>query len=216
MKKKRIKKKKTNYFAICMFVVAVALIIFIFISTFKQKTYTFDEAVKKISQIDSRHNISFSDYEKGLFYLRAKPRYPNPFNVAEMQEVLEEYSAIVGDRAANLFVDFRKNLLEAEMHYRLSYKRWEGDIQNNPLQCKNKGYIAESIAHQNSSIKKINAMLINVTELKVNYPNEFSKLNISEKWIKLMNDTITDFNGDITYKLDFYNRFCLNKTGPIN
>jgi len=199
---------KSNLKQYLILIFSVLVILFVFFLVFKQKHYSFDEAVEKINRIDERHNVSFSDYQKGLFYLRYHPRYPNPFNVDEIKEVIKEYSKINGDEPTNLFVDFRKNLLEAEMNYRLSYKNYKGDIQNYPLQCRNKNYVYESVAYQNESIREINEMLTNLSLLKERYPIEFSKLNISEDWIKLMNNTIVDFQADIDFKLETFNQFC--------
>ena len=81
---------------------------------------SFSEGMELINKIDLAHNISLSSYSKGIGYLSSHPRYPNPLNFDEMDEVAGEYQTVVGDDAVNLLADFRSYLVETEKYYRLS------------------------------------------------------------------------------------------------
>ncbi len=205
------KPRKNRWVGIAVIVVVFALILFLFsYSAFfsGRKASTFGEAVQMVEEIDSAHNISFSDYQRGLYYLEDNPRYPNPLNFDEMEVVLEEYDEIRGDGNVELFTDFRINLLEAEKYYRLSQKSYKADLHNYGLRCKNEPYILESINNTGKSVENIREMLANLDELNEKYPEDFNSLNISGEWIKIMANEIIDLEAEASYKKAFFNNFC--------
>jgi len=174
-----------------------------------------EKAVEIVDKIDEEHNISFSDYKNGIYYLQSNPRYPNPFNFDEMDTVVREYKSVWGNEPVNLFIDFRSFLVEAEKYYRLSLKSSKGDLAKYGVSCSNRQYVLDSINNTQKSIEKLNLMLQSLGSLKQKYPDEFNFLNISNKWIKLMNTTAEDFQGEIDYKKDTWNRLCGNSTGFV-
>lgn|SRR3989338_6632028 len=222
MKKKKSKKQRSIFryvpVLLAVIVIAIGAIAFIFQNSFMEffKTqYSFEDAVNAIEKIDAKYNVSFSDYDEGLEYLYHHPPR-DPLNAGEIGPILEDYSRISGDEPVNLLVGFRKNFLEADKYYKLSKKTVKADLSNYGLQCKNEPYIFESIENQNISIQKINESLSSLLLLKEKYPENFAILDISDKWIDLYQDIIIDSQAEITYKIDFFNQFCLNQTNSTN
>lgn len=172
----------------------------------------------QLDAIDARHNISFSDYHNGLAWLRDHPRWPNPFNVPEIEQVIEEYAALLPDSAGSssaeaLLLVFRIAILEAERHYKLSYKSSRGDIIRYPLKCSNAEYILDSIAHQNASVEALDRALSAAAELRERYPEEYALLNLSEELLQKLGNERIDFEAEIAFKLESYNAFCVSKGG---
>jgi len=191
----------------------VALLLVVLLKIYPIKiASSFEEAVSIIDEIDKSHNISFSDYERGIPYLISKPRYPNPLNTPEIDILVREYKSIIGDEAVNLFTSFRAHLAEAEKYYKLSTKTYRADIHHYGISCSNREYVVESISNINKSIDELNLSVKSITNLKQKYPQNFNFLNISENWIKLMNDSMVDFQAEIDYKITEWNKFCKNNT----
>jgi hypothetical protein len=208
---------------IIIFIVLAVLVVYLqkpgLLDFSSKKAKTFEDAVRLVSKIDANHNISFSDYKKGIFYLESHPRYPNPFNFDEMDVVLNEYGSIVAessDESARLFVDFRKQLVEAEKYYRLSRSSSKGDLHQYGVSCKNYPYYVSSLENTNASIEKIELMLETLKDLKEKYPENYNSLNLSGDWVKLMNDEITDFNAEMKYKIDLWDQFCIGNQTRVN
>ncbi len=171
----------------------------------------FKDAVNKINAIDKENGISLSDYENGLEYLRLHPRYPDPLNIEEIDPIIEKYSKVTGDEAANLYVSFRKNLLLSEKHYMLAFKTYKGNIEKYGIRCSYNESILESFSNQNKSISFGTDALKNIKELKEKYPNEFSQLNISDKWLTNTKNTYIDTEGNLGHQKELYNYFCVEK-----
>ncbi|MEM4336532.1 MAG: hypothetical protein QXG86_00835 [Candidatus Woesearchaeota archaeon] len=211
------KKKKENYNIIKYLPVVGASIfiiiglVFLFLKPYTMGIYSFEGAVVKVSKIDSKYNVSFSDYSRGLEYLYSHPPR-DPLNSREIDPIIEEYSKISGDEATNLFIDFRKNLLLADKYYKLSQKTYRADLHKYGIKCSNAPYIFESINNQNISAHVLNKSVSSLLLLKERYPEKFEKLNISESWINLYKNIPIDFEAEIKYKIDLFNSFCANKT----
>ena len=176
--------------------------------------YSFEDAVKEVEKIDARHNISFSDYDKGIEYLYTHPPR-DPLNSGEIDPVIREYSRIKGDEPVNLFIDFRKNFFEADKYYKLSHKTYKADLHKYGMQCKNEQYIAESLGNKNISAQRMNASLMSLLLLKEKYPDNFKMLGISEEWIGLYHDLQIDFKAEMRYNEDLFKEFCSNQTTNI-
>ncbi|MBW3022713.1 hypothetical protein KY308_01250 [Candidatus Woesearchaeota archaeon] len=183
----------------------------VFFGLFTGKVESFEDAVQMVQKIDSEHNISFSDYDNGFYYIYHNPR-ADPLNVGEIDDILKQYSRIHGDEAVQLFIDFRMNLLEAEKYFKISKKSSKGDIFEYGLRCRNEPYIFESIENQNISAQRISASTTSLLALKSKYPDEFSLLGISDDWIDLYLAMPEDFQAEIEYTLENFNKFCLNST----
>jgi hypothetical protein len=177
----------------------------------------FNGTVDKINAIDKENNISFSDYENGLEYLRTHMRYPDPLNTDEIDPIIKEYAEITttGEEAAGLYVSFRKNILLSEKHYMLAYKSYKGDIKKYGVRCSFNESILESFSNQNKSIALGRDALQDIKALKEKYPNEFSQLNISDEWMEMMDDFYTDSEGDLGYKNQQYEYFCIVRPQKI-
>ncbi len=173
---------------------------------------SFSEGMELVNKIDRAHNISFSDYSRGIYYLSSHPRYPNPLNFEEMDKVTGEYQTVVGDDAVNLLADFRSYLVEAEKYYRLSGKTYKSNLDKYGVSCKNAPDVNESIGNKLKSIENINLMLGALENLKQNHTQEYNSLNLSEVWVNKIAAEAVDFRGEIKYNQDLWNRFCGNKT----
>lgn len=173
---------------------------------------SFDEAVKIVGEIDQSHNISFSQYEKGIYYLDSNPRYPNPFNFDEMDVVIKEYNSIKSANsvksAVELFKSFRINLVDTERYYRMSKKSGRADLQKNGVSCKNEPYVNESIANKRKAIDSANEMFAALDTLKKDYTVEYNSLNLSEKWVDLIKNIPVDLEAEITFTQQTWNQFC--------
>jgi hypothetical protein len=217
MNAKKSKKKKNafRYIPVMLAAIVLALGIFAFVSEpsfigFFNTRYSFDDAVKAVEKIDAKYNVSFSDYSKGLMYLYSHPP-KDPLNAWKIDLVLKDYSKISGDEPANLFVNFRENLLEADKYYKLSRKTYKSDIHY-AVVCKNRQYFMESLENKENSLQRINTSLSSLISLKQNYPENFAVLNISEDWINLYSDIQEDFTAEIKYDAETFNSFCSNQT----
>jgi len=213
--KRKIKNKKPKSRVLGYSLVILAAIILVaggvyFFSDFF-RTYSFEDAVKEIQKIDENHNVSFSDYEKGLEYIYSHPpKYP--LNAGQIEPIVRGYAKIRGNEAVNLFVDFRKNLLEADKYYKLSQKTYKADPHTYGLRCSYLPYIQESAKNQNLSAQKLNASVTSLSLLKEKYPDNFEMLNISDSWIKLYSAIQEDFKAEISYKAGMFDSFCSNNT----
>ena len=181
----------------------------------------FGALLAQLDAIDARHNVSLNDYHNGLTWLRSHPRWPNPFNVPEIEQVLEEYGALLPDSATSpkpeaLLLTFRIALLEAERHYKLSYKSSLGDIIRYPLKCSNREYILDSINHQNASIEALGRALSAISDLREYYPKEYALLNLSEEMLQKLANERVDFEAEIAFKEESYNAFCTATEGISN
>lgn len=172
----------------------------------------FTEAVKRINEIDNNYGISLSDYENGMEYLRAEPRYPNPINPDDIDFIVEKYSEIWGSEPVNLYVSFRKNLLLAEKHYKLAYKSYKGVIEKYGIRCSYKEQILESFENQRNSAQFGQQAISDLKQLRENYPEEFNYLNITDEWITTNKNFFTDLEGDVGRQERKYEYFCLNMT----
>ena len=195
---------------VIIFIVIAAILMALQMGIFGKRAGRFEEAVSMVNEIDRAHNISFSSYEKGIIYLESHPRYPNPFNFDEMDIMLKEYRSIAGDDAVKLFIDFRSFLVESEKYYRLSMVSSKADPHKYGMSCKNGPVLFDSINNTQRSISSIKSMLQSLNGLKENYSDEYNQLNISDKWVNLMNKTITDLRAEITFKKDYWGQFCGN------
>jgi hypothetical protein len=218
-KAKKIEAKKRMPKWILPAIIIAAIIAAVFViwqsGIFGRYAPSFNDAVKMVGGIDKAHHISFSNYQKGIYYLESHPRYPNPFNFDEMGSVAKEYRSIVGNEAVKLFIDFRSNLVEAEKYYRLSKKSSRGQPGTYGVECKNEPYFLEALNNTEKSIEKVNLMLESLGQLREKYPSEYESLNISDNWVKLMNNTPVDFTAEMQYNKDVFYQFC-NKTNSTN
>jgi len=170
----------------------------------------FGQAVSFADEIDKAHNISFSDYSRGIYYLISNPRYPNPLNPDEIETLTREYGMVYGSESVKLFTGFRINLANAEKYYKLSGKTYKANLHDYGINCKSRDAVVESIENLNKSIQNLNIAINNIAELEQKYPSEFGILNISQDWINLINASGEDFQAEIEYKITEWNKFCNN------
>ncbi len=222
MKKHKEEKKswKGTVLIIALFVVlAAAVILFVKPGYLKGALSTtdsdFKQAVEKFNQIDASHNISFSSYEKGITYLRLHPRYPNPFNFDEMEQVASEYSQITGSEAVNLYAKFRKGLIEAEKLHRKAYVSTEGTLEKG-YKCKYNQSFFEAYDNVMSFKDAGKEAVSALKSLNESYHSEFVYLNISEEWMKNLSRDFEleaatwEFKKDNV--VDVNNKHCINDT----
>lgn len=214
---KPVEKKETKKCCNHCSIVAISVIVIIiaagvasyFIFFADSRATSFNKAVNLISEIDEAHQISFDSYEKGIYYLESHPRYPNPFNFNEMDQVISEYSALkADDKAANLYIDFRINLLEAEKYYRLSKKSARSDIHLYGIRCRDAPIVVESIHNIYNSIDELNQTFETLMKLKEKYPKNYNSLELSEEFVDKISKESIDFEAEITFKTDNWKDFC--------
>jgi len=220
MKKKR--EQKRNYLRFIPLVLAAIVLaagIAVFVSEptilgFFNRQYSFSDAWSAVKSIENAHNVSFSDYDRGFDYVYRHPP-KDPLNVNDVDPLVSEYDKISGDKSITLLVNSRKDFFEAYRYYLLSKKTYKADIHLYPLVCSNRQYIEESAENQKRAAEKLNSSVSYIIALQDSYPEYFSELGISEKWISLYSAIPEDLQAEINYKIDAYNALCGTKNGTI-
>lgn len=167
---------------------------------------SFLQTLSALDAIDATYNVSLVDYKRGYIYLKNEPRYPKPFNMADMQAYLENLATVRAiSPSAKLLLDARRSLVEAELHHKLSYKDYRGDIRLG-TRCKFKPYVDETIAEQGRTLEFGNKAMDALISLQQNYPTDFAVLDISAQWMRNVKASLIDIEGEMNYNRIEFNK----------
>lgn len=212
---RRIMKELYPYLIMLVIVAVASIFIFAFLGNQpKKENLTFGAALDKVNKIDASYNLSLLDYSRGLLDLKLHPRWPDPLNYEDIDNILQRYSSITGPEDVLLLVNFRKSLLSSEEFYRHSYDTYKTDIQNYGLVCENDPYFYAAAVDVNQSVYLMNMSLGYLSSLQTNYPADYAAMNVPDNVTTGIKNSIIDITAEMNYKLRIFNRFCgaLNAT----
>ncbi len=176
---------------------------------------SFLATLSALDDMDLSFHTSITDYTKGLHYIYANPRYPNPFNSPEIARYISDLEYVPAKTPSSVqMVEFRKNLAASEMHFKLSKKDYRGDLTLG-TKCKYKPFVDASLDEQNQSIVAGRKALDILRVLQTTYAQDYAAVDgITPEWMKNMKNSLIDLEGEMTYKRQtFYgiwNQHCIN------
>lgn len=161
---------------------------------------SFSKTLKELNEIDEKNGMSLHDYENGVAYMKYHPRYPDEINLNEFEGVIgdlegvhELFHNLRKDTAAKLLVDARVALLDSEQHYRLATKTVKG-LTADGFKCSDRPYVEEATKNFNMSVKQGRIAVEALARILDEYPEEAKQLDISNFWIKNLNQTYDEID----------------------
>ena len=173
----------------------------------------FEDTLKKIDEIDSRHGISIQDYSSGVSHFRYNPRFPDPLNAGEVDSVVQEFraleSGLENGSASMLLVKAREDLLLSEKFYKLGTKTKKG-LTSSGFRCSNEVFIRAATHNLKMSVGHGREAVENLDIITREYPEKAERINISMFWVKQLNMTYGFLEDDAIKNQRTFDRICGN------
>ena len=166
----------------------------------------FSIGLSKIKKIDEKYNYSIKDYPINFSKIEESQLSVN--DLSFMSSELKNIQIKAKNSALLSYIEFRTDLLEAEMNYKLALELGEQGNTKDGFGCKDKPYIISAASYKNQSAHAGYKAVSKLQEFFKTYPQEADLTEIPKSFPLFLNVSLQEIEKKSNSTIKFINRVC--------